>query len=140
MSWLFWKKKESPALRAGTITVGKDPAGFLVMKVSGVISPQAVSGAQAKILALGSRQGRLRGLIDATEFQGWVKGFDGGSAEIEKMFSVDEITERIAVVADRAWHENLGLFLGTWMRKTPIKFFSVEERMEAMSWLQGKPA
>lgn len=140
MGLMFWKKKDAPPPQAGTISVNKDASGLLILKVTGTISSQAVSDAQAKILALGSQGSRIRGLIDAEQFQGWARGFNGGMSEAEKMFSIDDITDRIAVVADAKWHEKLRLFLCVWMRNGTIKFFDLSERAEAHSWLQVKSA
>jgi hypothetical protein len=137
MSLLFWKKKAAPAARTGTISVNRDPSGLLVIKVSGAISPDLMASAQQKILAAGNQGPKLRGLIDAAEIKGWVKGFDGGTAEIEKMFQIDDITERLAVVADKEWHEKLNLFLGVWTRKAPVKFFTIQEREAALRWLKS---
>ena len=138
MSFQFWKKKSAPAPVTGSITVSKDSSGLLIMKISGLITPQAVSAAQAKILAVATQRAKLRGLIDAEEFQGWAKGFDGGMSEVEKMFSIDDITDRLAVVAEAKWHERLRNFLCVWMRQANIKFFELHERAAAMSWLQEK--
>jgi hypothetical protein len=79
----------------------------------------------------------VRGLVDAEGFKGWVKGFDGGTAEIERMFEIDDITERLAVVADKQWHEQLKLFMGVWTRKAPVKFFTIQERNAALAWLKS---
>jgi hypothetical protein len=140
MDLMFWKKKDSPPPQTGTISVNKDATGLMILKVTGVIAAKTVSDAQTKILALGSQGGRLRGLIDAEQFQGWARGFNGGMSEAEKMFSIDDITDRIAVVADSQWHEKLRLFLCVWMRNGTIKFFDVSDRAEALSWLQSKSA
>ena len=140
MNLKFWKKQEEPAPQAGTITVTKDASGLLTLKVSGVISPQAIADDQSKLLAIGSQGGRLRGLVDAEEFQGWTRGFNGGMTEVEKMFSIDEMTDRMAVVADARMHEKLKLFLCVWMRSAPVKFFELKDRAAAMSWLQSQGA
>ena len=137
MSLQFWKKS-APAPVTGTITVSKDSSGLLIMRISGLITPQAVSVAQANILALATPGAKLRGLIDAEEFQGWAKGFDGGMSEVEKMFSIDDITDRVAVVSEAKWHERLRNFLCVWMRQATIKFFELHERAAAMSWLREK--
>jgi hypothetical protein len=137
MNLRFWKKKAAPAPGASEVVVVREASGLIFVKVSGLLSPKSVSDAQAKILELGRQGTTLRGLIDATEFRGWARGFDGGTSEVEKMFAVDEIVDRMAVVADSHWHENLGLFLGAWMRKAKIEFFTVQERDKARAWLQG---
>ena len=135
MGLMFWKKKE--LAQAGKIEVSRDPAGLVMIKVSGALSPDILAAAQQKILAIGSKGPKMRGLIEADGFRGWVKGFDGGTTEVERMFEIDDITERLAVVADKEWHEQMKLFLGTWTRRAPVKFFTTQDRTAAIAWVKG---
>jgi len=136
----FSRKQKAPAPQPGRITVSRDASGLLVLKVTGLISPQSVADAQAKILAAAVGGEKLRGLIDAEEFHGWARGFNGGMSEAEKMFSIDDLSDRIAVVADPKFHERLRNFLCIWMRQAKFRFFDVPDRASAMSWLQSKSA
>jgi hypothetical protein len=135
-SWLK-KKEEPPGLQPGRIDASPIAGGVVVLKVSGVVSPAVMAEAQKRILAIAGRGGKLRGLIVAEGFQGFAKGFDGGMSEIERMSAIDEKVERMAVVADGKWHEQLRLFMLAGMRQTDIRFFGPAEKDAARAWLQG---
>ena len=138
MNLFFWRKKETAApLRAGTMVLTQPAPARFVLTVSGVITPQKVAEAQQKILAAGRPGAKFRGLILAEAFQGWAPGFDGGLGEVERMVAVDEVVERMAVVAFDKWHENLRLFMGGWMRKAELKFFAMQDVEKARAWLES---
>lgn len=138
MSIFPWKKKKptGPVLHAGQVSVGRDSAGLVIVKVSGVLTPQVMASAQSQILAIESQGAKLRGLVDGVGFQGWAKGFDGGMGELERMYTIDEKMERMAVVAEESFHESLGLFMGAWTRKARPKFFTPAQMDQAKAWLK----
>ena len=138
MTLFFWRKKEvATPLRVGKMIVVQEAPQRFTLTVSGVISPQLVAECQKKILAVGRQGSKSRGMIRADDFQGFVRGFDGGTSEIERALGIDEIVERIAVVANEKWHENLEIFMGGWMRKAQISFFAPTDVERARAWLES---
>ena len=142
MSLFFGRKKKTdpvPVSKTGNIVVGRGLPGRLVLKISGVVTPEAVAETQRKVIETAGQGAPVtQGLFDAREFQGWAPGFDGGMSDIEKMMAIDRIFERIAVIADEGWHESLALFMGAWARKAQIKFFAPRDKEKALTWLEGR--
>lgn len=128
-------KNTAPGSQAGSVTVEKTGPRRLSLTVTGVISAQQIAAAQRKLLELAGPQSRA--LIQAEDFTGFARGAAGGMAAIERMHEVDELVDRIAVVADRAKHEDLNLFLCGWTRKAQLKFFAPGELEKAKVWLES---
>ncbi len=138
MNLFFWRKKEDATPRqAGTMSLIQETPLRFTLTIAGVISPPHVAVAQKKVLEVCKPGTKSRGIIRAEGFQGFARGFDGGTAEIERMFAIDEVVERIAVVADTKLHEPMSLFMGGWTRKTPLKFFAPQEAALAKTWLES---
>ena len=131
------QKKANSDSQTGSITVQRTEPQRLLLTVRGIVSRQQITAAQQRILTLAGPDGRWRGLIQAEEFTGFAPGAAGGMAEIERMYAVDEVMERFAVVADRAKHDDLNMFLGGWMREAKIKFFAPSELGAAGIWLES---
>ena len=138
MNLFFWRKKEAAnPLHAGSMALIQENPLRFTLTMSGVISPPHVAIAQEKIIEICRPGTQSRGMIRAEGFQGFARGFDGGTSEIERMFAIDEVVERLAVVADEQMHEKLGLFMGGWTRKTQLKLFAPQERVKAEAWLDA---
>jgi hypothetical protein len=131
------KKKVVSDSPTGSVTVQKTGPRRLSLTVTGIISAQQIAAAQRKLLELAGPGGQSRGLIQAEEFTGFARGAAGGMAAIERMHEVDELVDRIAVVADRAKHEDMNLFLCGWARKAQLKFFAPGELEKAEAWLES---
>ena len=138
MNLFFWRKKKTAnPLRAGTMALIQEKPLRFTLTVSGVISPPHVAVAQKKIMEICRPGTQSRGILRAEGFQGFARGFDGGTAEIERMFAIDEVVERIAVVAEENMQEKLSVFMGGWTRKARLKFFVSEEMDKARAWLES---
>lgn len=140
MSIFPWKKKKAgePAPRVSNIGLSKDPSGFVKLTITGVVTPKMAADCQNYILQMEKQSDKLRGLIDATEFEGFSRGFNGGFDELDRMFSIDKFLERMAVVADEKWHDSLALFFGVNNRNAEFKFFDTLAMDSAKAWVKSQ--
>ena len=114
----------------------KESDVFFVITVQGVLTfddqrefekkgrKEIDCGKKAKILLL------LEG------FSGWSKGGDWG--DLTFMYEYDPYIEKIAVVADEKWRDEVLMFLGSGRRQAPVMFFSLDEEKDARDWLQSE--
>ena len=79
---------------------------------------------------------KIRALILAEQFSGWGKEGDWG--DLTFMYEYDPYIEKIAVVVDEKWRDELLMYLGAGRRQAPVKSFSPDEEKDARKWLQGE--
>jgi len=54
------------------------------------------------------------------------------------MHEYDPYIEKIAVVADEKWRDQILMFLGAGRRQAPVMFFVSGEEEDARDWLQNE--
>ena len=74
---------------------------------------------------------KIRALITFENFQGWDKGNHWNDSSFQ--ISGDEHIEKMAIVCEPQWQDDISLFTGCGLRSFPIEFFKTES--EALSWL-----
>ena len=74
-------------------------------------------------------------LILAEAFSGWGKKGDWGNLDFMNEF--DPRIEKIAVVADEKWLDEMLMYLGAGFRRAAVSFFAAGSEDEARRWLQG---
>lgn len=82
------------------------------------------------------RSGKIRVLVLATQFSGWGKEGDWG--DLTFMYEYDPYIEKIAVVVDEKWRDEILMFLGAGRRQASVESFSPNEEKDARNWLQAK--
>jgi hypothetical protein len=80
------------------------------------------------------RDRKIKILVNATHFSGWGEGGDWGNQEF--MYEYDPCIEKIAVIADEKWEEQMLLYLEAGRRQASVAFFSPSEAQNAQDWLQ----
>jgi len=108
-----------------------------VITVRGEITAKSVAAVQKELIASVQPGTPARGIIRAEGFVGFAPGAAGGMDAIERMYKVDEVVERIAVIAKASHHEMFNMFLCTWMRKSEIRFFTPAGLLKAQAWLES---
>jgi hypothetical protein len=76
----------------------------------------------------------VRLLVLLQDFRGWEQGADWG--DIGFLVEHGNDIERIAVVGDERWRDDVYAFLGKGLRKTVIAYFPATALAEARAWLQ----
>jgi SpoIIAA-like len=107
---------------------------LLWIRVSGRLAKADYDAACELLLDTLLRQGKApRLLVSLDGFLGWE-----GSQEWSDLAFLsrhgDEIA-KIAVVGDRRWEDEVMMFSGAPMRKTPVRFFDAPDLELAKAWL-----
>jgi hypothetical protein len=116
------------------ISYVKEPSGLFVLRLSGIFTDQERKEMEKAGRAMIDRSGKVKVLILAEGFSGWAKKGDWG--DVSFMFEYDPYIEKIAVVADKQWRDNMLMYLGAGMRKAAVEFFPLGQEDKARAWLQ----
>ena len=81
---------------------------------------------------------KIKILVNATGFSGWGKDCDWSNREF--VHEYDPHIEKIAVVADEKWKEQMLIYLRAGRRQGLVAFFSPSQAQDARDWLQVENA
>ena len=110
-----------------------DEGAVKVVRLSGMLRKDeldAIQWAEAEKLPAGAK---VNVLVLAEEFDGWQKGDRWGDLRFVARYG-DRI-EKLAIVADPKWEDQLLMFTGAGFRKTKVQFYAPVEIGEARKWL-----
>ena len=80
-----------------------------------------------------ARVGKVRLLLVLRDFNGWERGADWGDLRFYEAFGQD--VERIAIVGDEKWRDQVRLFILADVRQSPVRFFPSGQIDQARAWL-----
>jgi hypothetical protein len=72
-------------------------------------------------------------LLFLEDFEGWKSSESWG--ELEFLERNDEMLDRIAIVGDERWREQMELFMLKGLRPVDIRYFTPEEEALARAWV-----
>jgi hypothetical protein len=124
--------------KKGGVTISKETNGNIVITISGVLLYQDLIKIQNTAKGMLSSGVKANCLILAKDFNGWAK--EGNWGDLRFMYQSDPFLNKIAVVGQGKWKDELLMFLGKGFRKAVVKFFFPEEENDARSWLSGVAA
>jgi len=107
---------------------------LLVVKISGKLSKSELESSQKVAIDVVKREGRARVLILAQTFDGWE---DGDWGELSFMMKYDSQIERIAIVGEKKWEDELLAFAGKGMRSCQVEYFPAARVSPARTWVLG---
>jgi hypothetical protein len=105
--------------------------GLMVYTVTGELGIAEMSAAQQESDALINRSGNWKILVLLQDFSGWSKEKGWGSASL--LEENDEHVDRMALVGDIQWRDQVEMFTLKGMRPVEIEFFTAED--DARAWL-----
>ncbi len=117
-----------------TFTKDKESENLFVVHVKGTFTIEDLKEFQNKAHAEIDRSRKVKLLILAEQFSGWGKEGDWG--DLTFMYEYDLHIERIAVVTNRKWTDEVLMFLGAGRRHASVESFHNEE--DARDWLQSE--
>ena len=114
----------------------KEPENVLVVQVNGIFTFEDLKEFENKARAEIDRSQKVKLLILAEQISGWGKEGDWG--DLTFMYEYDPYIEKIAVVADKKWRNQIIMFIGVGRRQASVGFFFSGEEEDARDWLQSK--
>ncbi len=118
-----------------SITFTKESDDLFVISVQGVLTFKDLKEVENKASEGIDRSGKVKLLVLAEQFSGWGKEGDWG--DLTFMHEYDPYIEKIAVVSDEKWRDQILMFLGAGRRQAPVEFFLPDEEKDARDWLKS---
>lgn len=82
-----------------------------------------------------ARFGGVRCLLVLDGFRGWQPGANWGDLSFQQAHDAE--IERIAVVGDESWRDDVLAFMAAPLRSVEIRYFDVANSEQAEAWIQG---
>ena len=117
-----------------SITFAKESEDLFVVCIEGILTFDDQKEIEKRVRDEIDRNQKAKFLILAEQFSGW--GKEGDWSDLTFMYEYDPYIEKIAVVADKKWKDQILMFLGAGMRQAQVQFFHAGEEGKARDWLQ----
>jgi hypothetical protein len=115
------------------VTLQQEEGNVRVLRATGMLKKSELD---AVLTAEAEKWGpatRIKVLVIADKFEGWERNEEWGDVSFF-MKHGDQI-EKIAIVADPKWEDDLMIFAAAGFRRAPVKFFPSGQIMSARAWL-----
>jgi hypothetical protein len=106
---------------------------LLVAKIAGKLSKPEIDAAQRAAIDVIRREGRVRVLIFAENFEGWEE--KGNWGDLSFMMKYDSQIERIAIVGKKKWEDLVIAFTGKGIRSAQVEYFLPTQLGAARTWV-----
>jgi hypothetical protein len=123
----FFKKDDTG------VTISKESNNCIVVTINGVLLYKDLVQIQNTAKGMLRSDVKTNCLILAKKFSGW--GKDGKWGDLRFMYQSDPFINKIALVADGKWKDELLMFVGDGLRKAAVKFFLSDREKDARLWL-----
>jgi stage II sporulation SpoAA-like protein len=117
------------------VTVEREEGSVRILRVAGMLKKaefDAVLTAEAKQW---EPQTRVKVLVLAEGFQGWER--NEGWGDLSFFLKYGDQIDKIAIVGDPKWEDDLLMFAAAGFRRAPVKFFPTGQTASARGWLVG---
>jgi hypothetical protein len=111
--------------------------GILTVRITGRLTHSELTAAQTSAAEILRKEGAMRILVIADNFQGWERAGDWGDVSFQ--MDNDARIEKMAVVGDKKWEELALAFTAKGLRPFPIEYFQPADMASARAWLNAKP-
>ena len=118
-----------------SVTFTKESDDLFVINVQGVLTFEDLKEVENKLSEVIDRSQKTKLLILAEEFAGWGKEGDWG--DLTFMYEYDPHIDKIAVVSEGKWKDEMLMYLGAGRRQASVEFFFPDEAEDARDWLKG---
>ena len=117
-----------------SIIISKESENFFVVTIKGVFTYDDQKEVEKNAGSNINPGQKIKLLILAEEFSGWGKEGDWG--DLTFMYEHDAYIEKIAVVAEAKWKDEILMFVGAGRRQASVEFFLEDREEDARDWLQ----
>ncbi len=108
---------------------------LMVVRVRGVLRRTEFDDCQRAASKVIGEVGHVATLILLEGFQGWERGDQWG--DVSFLFEHDSDIEKMAIVGQRRWHDEVLMFVGAGLRHSAVRYF--DDEASARAWLAGRP-
>ena len=117
-----------------SVTFTKESEHLFVVHIKGTLAFEDLKEVENEARAEIDRSQKVKLLILVEQFAGW--GREGDWGDLTFMHEYDLHIERIAVVTNAKWMDEVLMFLGAGRRHASVESFHNEE--DARDWLQSE--
>jgi MFS superfamily sulfate permease-like transporter len=114
-----------------SVTFPKEPENLFIIHIQGTLTFEDLNEVQNEARTEIDRSQKVKLVILAGHFTGW--GEEGGWGDLTFMYEYDPYIEKIAIVADQKWREQILMFIGAGRRQATVEFFLDAEEL-AQDW------
>jgi stage II sporulation SpoAA-like protein len=109
---------------------------LLLVRIQGILRRAELDESQRVAAKIISEAGTVRALILLDGFQGWERTEKWG--DVSFLVAHDSHIEKIAIVGDERWRDEVLMFAGAGVRQSPIRYFN--DAAGARAWLAERPS
>jgi hypothetical protein len=109
---------------------------LLVVRIRGLLRLAELEESQRAAAKMIREAGKLTALVLLDEFQGWERGVEWG--DVSFLVEHDADVEKIAIVGQEKWREQVLVFAGVGIRQSPVRYFN--DSASARAWLAENSA
>ena len=80
-----------------------------------------------------NKHGKIKVFVILEEFKGWERGADWN--DVSFAFEHDKEIQKIVIVGEEKWKDDVLIFAGESFRNSPVKYFSKNQLQEASEWI-----
>ena len=110
-----------------------DEGGLKVVRLTGVLHKAELDAIQREGVQAASPESPAKVLVIAEGFEGWHR--DDSWGDVSFVLTYGDRIDKMAFVAEPQWEDQLLMFAGAGIRRTPIKFFPLAQIEQARAWL-----
>ena len=116
-------------------TIKQEDNGLWVLRISGALRKEEMDAVQAAgIEGLGPQENASVLVIVEEDFRGWVG--DEVWGDMTFFMEHGDRIEKMAIVGNPKWESRMLMFSGAGLRRTPVKYFSLDRIDQAREWLR----
>jgi len=119
-----------------SVSFTRESEDLFVVSVEGVLTFNDQKEVEIRVSTEIDRGRKVKLLVLTENFSGWSKEGDWG--DLTFIHEYDPYIEKIAVVANEKWQDQILMFVGAGMRAAQVMFFPMGEEKKARDWLQSE--
>jgi hypothetical protein len=116
------------------IQIETETNGLLNVRVSNLMTGEDLILCQEAIVSAIKLYGTIKGLMVLDAFKGWEKS--DAWEDVSFFSEYEKKIEKIAVIGELKWQDDMFAFLGGPFRSASIEFFNPSQESEARTWLE----
>jgi stage II sporulation SpoAA-like protein len=109
---------------------------LLMVRIQGILRRAELDESQRAAAKIIREAGKVSALILLDGFQGWERTEKWG--DVRFLVEHDSHIEKIAIVGDERWRDEVLAFAGAGLRQTPVHYFNDADG--ARAWLTERPS